>query len=100
MSAALSQANSEAAFAAVAAIVSAKHPVRPGCGTVPLPLRKLLPDPLHECGWAMLTHDLSGLTRPERSARAWRLRVAIALCPDPADVPVWAVDHLAALEAA
>src|SRR5260370_39148054 len=94
------QANSEAALAAVAAIVSAKHPVRPGCGTVPVPLRRLLPDPLHESGWAMLTHDLSGLTRAQRSARAWRLRVAIVLCPDPADVPVWAVDHLAALEVA
>jgi len=92
------QSNSAGAMA-VASILALKHPLRPGRGKVPLPLRKLLPDPLHEDGWRMLTHDLSELTQAERRARAFRLRVAIALSPAD-EVPRWAVVHLAALESA
>jgi hypothetical protein len=84
--------------AAVDALLSLRHPTRPGSRKVPLPLRKLLPDPAHEEGWLMLTHQVGHLTPSQLRARAWRLRVAIALC-DPDDVPRWAVEHLGRLEA-
>jgi hypothetical protein len=79
-------------------LLALRHPTRPGRGKFPLPLRKLLPDPEHEEGFAMLTHNVAELSPAQRRARAWRLRVAIALC-DPEDVPRWAVDHLHHLEA-
>ena len=100
MAAAPQQGNCAAADAAIRAVLGIKHPIRPAVGKVPLPLRKLLPDPRFEEGWRMLMHDISDLTPAERAARAWRLRVGIALCPDPDDVPRWAIEHLAALEAA
>jgi hypothetical protein len=84
---------------AIALILATHHPLRPGRGKVPLPLRKLLPDPEHEDGWAMLTHDVSQLSPAQRRARAWRLRVAIAMC-EPDDVCDWALEHIAVLEAA
>ena len=86
--------------AVVDALLSLRHPTRPGRGKVPQPLRKLLPDPEHEDGWAMLTHDVSNLSPAQRRARAWRLRVAIALCGDVDAVPDWAITHLAVLETA
>ena len=83
----------------VSQLLTLKHPARPGSGKVPLPLRKFLPDPLYETGWAMLTHDVSAFTPTQRQARAFRLRVAIAQC-EPDDVPDWAIAHLVVLEAA
>jgi hypothetical protein len=80
-------------------LLSLRHPTRPGRSKVPLPLRKLLPDPDHEDGWRMFIHDVAQLTPAQRRARAWRLRIAIALC-EPDDVCDWALQHLAALEAA
>jgi hypothetical protein len=80
-------------------LLSLRHPTRPGRGKLPLPLRKLLPDPDHEGGWAMLVHDVTHLTPAQRRARAWRLRIAIALC-EPDDICDWALLHLAVLEAA
>ena len=87
-------------FSALDQLLSIRHPMRPGRGKVPLPLRKLLPDPEHEDGWRMLVHDVNHLSVAQRRARAWRLRAAIALCDDANDVPDWAIAHLAALEAA
>lgn len=89
-------ANSSSAV--VDALLSLQHPTCPRSRKVPMPLRNLLPDPAHEEGWLMLTHQVGHLTRAHLRARAWRLRVAIALC-DPDDVPRWAVEHLGRLEA-
>jgi len=72
-----------------------------GLHRVPLPIRKLLPDPLRTIeDWDRFTHaDLATMPLPERAAEAFRLRVAIASV-EPERVPLWAVDRLAQLDAA
>jgi hypothetical protein len=68
---------------------------------VPLPLRRLLPDPLRslEQWQRFVHHDIDELSPAARNAEAFRLRVAIAQA-DEAFVPQWPLERVSRLEAA
>lgn len=85
--------------------VDALQTLRPPRSTRPVPrvLRRLLPDPLRSSSdWERFTHeDLARLSPALRRAEAFRIRVALSLCPRPDDdVPDWILNRLARLEAA
>ncbi len=63
-----------------------------------LRLRRLLPDPCHEGGWARLWHaDLARMTSAERRQERWRLMVAVALAGEDDRVPDWVLERLGRL---
>ena len=85
----------------VAHTLAALLTLRPAFGRrAPLPLRKLLPEPLRSLEeWERFVHaDIAGMQPAIRSAEAFRLRIAIAQT-DEECVPLWPLERVARLEA-
>jgi hypothetical protein len=86
--------------AEVLALLALRHPTRPS-QRLPLPLRKLLPDPMR-CfeDLQRFSHaDLAAMTPAMRRAEAFRWKVAIAQV-EPDEVPLYVLERVARLEAA
>jgi hypothetical protein len=84
----------------VDALLSLQHPTQP-TKRLPLPLRRLLPDPLR-CfeDLQRFTHvDLVAMTRAQRDWEALRIRTAAALVDDSNCVPTWLLGRLERLAA-
>lgn len=80
-------------------LLALRHPTRPA-RKLPLPLRKLVPDPTKTAEQLLrFEHaDIAAMTLSARRAEAFRLKVAIAQC-EPDEVCDWAVERVAKLEA-
>ncbi|MFI5399213.1 MAG: hypothetical protein ACHQ9S_27095 [Candidatus Binatia bacterium] len=73
-------------------------PVRPA-HRLPMLMRRALPDPLTEAGWARLHHaDLAVLTPAQKLAERARLLLAVGSCDR--EPPTWLIDRLRRLEVA
>jgi hypothetical protein len=73
-------------------------PVHPS-NRLPMLMRRVLPDPLTENGWARLHHaDLAEMTTAQKLAERARLLLAVGSCDR--EPPTWLIDRLQRLGAA
>ena len=86
--------------AEVLALLALRHPTRPS-QRLPLPLRKLLPDPMRcfEDLQRLIHADVAGMTPAMRRAESFRWKVAIAQV-EPDEVPLYVLERIKRLEAA
>jgi len=84
----------------IATLLTLKHPTRPA-QELPLPLRKLLPDPIHgyDDHQRFVHADIEGMTAAARRAESFRLKVAVAQVESD-QVPDYIIERIARLDAA